>query len=325
MRNSPAQSPKGRFTRRDFVRAALGATTLAAFPGCTHVAPRAPEPIQVPHSSGTEPPRFFPPPLACDTHHHIYDRRFPAHPTATLLPEDASVADYRLLQRRLGLERNVIVQPSTYGTDNRLLVQSLREFGPASRGVAVVVDSVTDRELRDLHDAGVRGIRFNLSFPVEITPAMMAPLSARIAPMGWHIQVNATGDKLLPMAHLLENLACPIVLDHLGQPPQPEGIRHPAFALYSRLLAKEKAWIKVSGAYISSKRPDLADTAEVVREYIRIAPDRLVYGSDWPHPTKKAGEKPDDAKLLDRLDEWSPGEAVRNRILVDNPARLYGF
>lgn len=303
----------------------LGATALASLAGCAAPRSRGPEPVAVPHSLGTDVPRFVPPPLACDCHHHIYDRRFPAHPSATLLPEDASVADYRLLQRRLGLARNVIVQPSTYGTDNRLLVQSLREFGPASRGVAVVGDAVTDAELDALHAAGVRGIRFNISFLVAITPDMMLPLSRRIAPRGWHLQVNGTADKLMPLVPLLDRVACPLVFDHLGQPPQPEGIASPLFAFYRRLIEADKAWFKVSGAYISSRKPDFSDTGLVAREFMRIAPERLVYGSDWPHPTKKAGEKPDDAKVLDLLDEWAPSAAVRDRILVDNPARLYGF
>ena len=311
-------------SRRRF-NLALGATALAGLAGCAAAGRRGPEPVVVPHSTGDGVPRFVPPPLSCDAHHHIYDKRFPAHPSATLLPEDASVADYRLLQRRLGLERNVIVQPSTYGIDNRLLVKSLGEFGPNSRGVAVVADTVTDAELRALHEAGVRGIRFNISFLVAVTPEMMLPLSRRIAPLGWHMQVNGTAAKLLPMASLLESLACPVVFDHLGQPPQPEGIRHPIFAFYRRLIDADKAWFKVSGAYITSKMADLSDTGHVAREFMRIAPERLVWGSDWPHPTKKAGDKPDDAKVLDRLDEWAPSAVVRDRILVANPAKLYGF
>lgn len=311
--------------KRDFLGAGFGAATLAALPGCSMPGSRGPAATTVPHSVGSQPPRFVPPPGATDCHHHIYDKRFPAHPSATLLPEDASVADYRLLQKRLGLERNVIVQPSTYGVDNRLLVASLKAFGPSARGVGVVADSVTDAELRELHEAGVRGVRFNLSFLVAITPAMMAPVAKRIAPLGWHLQVNGTHDKLLPLAEAFEALPCPLVFDHLGQPPQPDGIRHPVFAMCAKLLAKEKAWVKVSGAYITSKRPDLSDAGEVAREYMRLAPDRLVFGSDWPHPTKKAHEKPDDAKVLDLLDAWAPSAAVRDRILVDNPARLYGY
>ncbi len=283
-----------------------------------------PRPTAVPHSAGTSVPAFDMPAKACDCHHHIYDRRFPAHPSASLLPDDASVQDYRLLQQRLGLQRNVIVQPSTYGVDNRLLVNALQAFGPQARGVAVVAASVTDTELAALHAAGVRGIRFNLSFLVEITEAMMEPLARRIAPLGWHMQINGTADRLLPLAATLRRLACPIVFDHIGQLPQPQGIRHPAFALYKDLLTEGKAWFKLSGAYLTARTADYADVAHVAQSLAALAPQRMVWGSDWPHPTKKAGEKPDDAQLLNLLGQWF-SEPQRRRILVDNPATLYGF
>ena len=163
-------------SRRKFVAALGSGASLAVLGGCagtgrpTAHAPAPPEPVptRVRHSEGTRIPRFAMPALACDCHHHIYDRRYPADPSATLLPDDATVADYRLLQQRLGLQRNVIVQPSTYGVDNRLLVDSLGAFGESSRGVAVVDTGVTDAQLRALHTAGVRGIRFNLSFLVGV-------------------------------------------------------------------------------------------------------------------------------------------------------------
>jgi predicted TIM-barrel fold metal-dependent hydrolase len=268
---------------------------------------------------------FTVPALACDGHHHIYDRRYPAHPSATLLPGDASVADYRLLQQRLGLQRNVVVQPSTYGLDNRLLLSALQAFGPAARGVAVVDTTVTDHQLQTLHQAGVRGIRFNLSFLVGVTTDMMEPLARRIAPLGWHLQVNGTADRLLAVSDTLLRLPCPVVLDHMGQLPQPQGLKHPAFALYAELLGSGRAWFKLSGAYLTSKRDDLSDVAVVARALIGLAPERMVWGSDWPHPTKKAGEKPDDAAVLNSLDDWAPTAAIRNRILVDNPAQLYGY
>ncbi len=318
-------------TRRQFVATLGAAASLASLGGCAITAPPsaavrpAPQPTAVPHSAGTAIPRFAMPALACDCHHHIYDRRYPAHPTATLLPDDATVADYRLLQQRLGLQRNVIVQPSTYGVDNRLLVDALKSFGPAARGVAVVDTQVTDAQLRALHEAGVRGIRFNLSFLVGITPDMMVPLARRIAPLGWHIQVNGTADRLLAVGDTLRQLACPVVFDHMGQLPQPQGIQHPAFALYARLLEQGRAWFKLSGAYLTSRTPDLSDSGQVARALIDLAPERMVWGSDWPHPTKKAAEKPDDAALLDHLERWAPNAALREKILVSNPAVLYGF
>lgn len=320
-------------SRRRFVAALGGAASLAGLSGCAVSAapgqptpqPPQPRPTTVPHSAGAEVPRFALPALACDCHHHIYDRRYPAHPSATLLPDDASVADYRLLQQRLGLQRNVVVQPSTYGTDNRLLVDALKAFGPAARGVAVVDTGVSDAQLRELHAAGVRGIRFNLSFLVGITADMMEPLAQRIAPLGWHLQVNGNADRLLAVGDTLQRLACPVVFDHMGQLPQPQGLKHPAFALYARLLDGGQAWFKLSGAYLTSKRPDLSDVGVVARALIGLAPERMVWGSDWPHPTKKANDKPDDAAVLNLLDDWAPTAAIRQRILVDNPAKLYGY
>ena len=318
-------------SRRTFALTLGSAAVVTALGGCATSgesrSPMLPTPkaSTVPHSAGTATPILPMPALACDCHHHIYDRRYPAHPSATLLPDDATVADYRLLQQRLGLQRNVIVQPSTYGVDNRLLLDSLQAFGGTARGVAVVDMRVTDAELRALHVTGVRGIRFNLSFLVGITADMMEPLAERIAPLGWHLQVNGTADKLLAMADVLQRIKCPVVFDHMGQLPQPQGTAHPAFAMYARMLKTGRAWFKLSGAYITSKRADLVDSGAVARALIALAPERMVWGSDWPHPTKKANEKPDDAALFDKLAEWATGATLRQKVLVDNPAVLYGF
>jgi predicted TIM-barrel fold metal-dependent hydrolase len=279
-----------------------------------------------PWSAGTEPPRLKVPPNATDCHHHIYDSRFPNAPEATLVAPNASIADYRLLQKRLGITRHVIVLPSAYGTDNSGLIYALGRFGPEeARGVAVVNTSVTDRELKDLHAAGVRGIRFNLSPPGTTTFQMITPLAKQIEPLGWHIQVNASADQIVEAKELWNRVPCPIVFDHIAHVPQPAGINHPVCALVIDLMQKGKAWLKLSGAYQETKvgAPTYSDTVPVVRAFVKAAPGRLVWGSDWPHPTEKV--KPDDAILLDLLAEWVPDTATRNRILVDNPAKLYGF
>ena len=266
------------------------------------------------------------PPNAADCHHHIYDARFPRAPQAALKPGDATVADYRLLQKRLGATRHVVVQPSTYGIDNRCLLFALGQFGlKTTRGVAVVNPSVTDRELKDLHAAGVRGIRFNLSRPGSTTFQMIAPLSKRVESLGWHIQVNASSDQIVAGKELWNRLSNPIVFDHLAHVSEPAGIKDPALAVVIELMQKGKAWVKLSGAYLESKvgPPTYSDTVPVARAYVKEAPGRLVWGSDWPHPTEK--DEPDDAVLLGILAEWAPDEAARNRILVHNPEELYGF
>lgn len=282
----------------------------------------------VPWSTGTEGATLKAPPNATDCHHHIYEGRFPLAPSAVLKPGDATVADYRNLQRRIGTTRHVVVQPSTYGTDNSCLLDAMQQFGlQNTRAVAVVDTSVGNAELDHLAANGVRGIRFNLAQAGVTTVAMIKPLAQRVAPRGWHIQVNADADLIVKNADLWTDLPCPVVFDHLAHVPEPEGPNHPVFPLMLKLLATGKTWIKLSGAYADTKSgpPAYADSSIIARAYVQAAPAQLVWGSDWPHPTEAVNNKPDDALLFDLLANWAPDEAVRNRILVDNAARLYDF
>jgi predicted TIM-barrel fold metal-dependent hydrolase len=308
-------------SRRAVLAAMGGAAAAAAIPEA-----RA---QQVPWSTGTAAAKTKAPPGATDCHHHIYSAHFRIDPNSTLRPGDASVADYKLLQKRIGTSRNVIVQPSTYGVFNDGLVEALRDCGPTARGVAVVNTSVTDDELKRLHAAGVRGVRFNLANRGATTMEMLEPVAKRVAPLGWHIQFNMSADTTLAAKDVLYRLPCPMVFDHLAHMPEPAGIDHPAFAVVVDLLQQGKAWLKLSGAYADTKvgPPTYADSTVVAKAYVKAAPDRLVWGSDWPHPSEqgKPAPLPDDALLFDLLAQWAPDEAVRNRILVDNPAKLYGF
>jgi len=281
---------------------------------------------QVKYSGGTKPPSLKAPPGATDTHIHLYDSRFPPDPKAALRPPDALAEDYRAFQRRIGTSRVVVVQPSTYGVDNRCTEAALAAFGPSARAVAVVNTSVTEPELRRLNDLGVRGIRFNLAQAGATTPEMIEPLARRVASLGWHLQVNANPDTLMAIMPTLERVPTDVVFDHLAHVPQPEGVTHPLFARVRALLERRHAWVKLSGAYQDTRvgPPSYRDTSAVARAYVVAAPDRVVWGSDWPHPTSQANP-PDDAVLFDLLTDWAPDQAVRHRILVDNPARLYGF
>jgi predicted TIM-barrel fold metal-dependent hydrolase len=186
-------------------------------------------------------------------------------------------------------------------------------------------------ELKQLHAAGVRGFRFNIATPGGgVTMDMLEPLAKRIAPLGWHVQFWMTADTLLAAKDMLYRLPVPAVFDHLAHIPQPAGVDHPAFAVVADLLQKGKVWVKLSGAYHDTKvgPPTYADTISIAQAYVKAAPDQLVWGSDWPHPSeqrKPGSPLPDDAALFDLLAQWVPDETVRNRILVDNPARLYGF
>jgi D-galactarolactone isomerase len=283
----------------------------------------------VPNSTGSAPPRLDVPADGCDCHHHIYDARFPASPHWHQgFPPGATVADYRLLRRRLGTTRSVVVQPSTYGVDNRCLVDALGQLGLSSRGVAVVDTEVQDTELRALTDAGVRAIRVNFVSPQTwgtTTPEMLTTLARRVDPFGWHVQILMTADQIATHESVIRSLPTKVVIDHLGRIPQPDGIRHPGFAAVRRLLDEGRTWVKVTEPYEDSKLgPPYADSSEVARAYVQAAPERVLWGTDWPHPTQR-GTKPDDALLLDLLADWAPAEGTRRRILIDNPTELFGF
>jgi predicted TIM-barrel fold metal-dependent hydrolase len=251
-----------------------------------------------------------------------------AWPSLRATPQ-ASVADYRLLQERIGTARLVVVQPAAYGTDNAVTLDAIAQFGQdKARGVAVVHPTITDAELEALHAGGIRGLRFSLHDPhtAVTTRDMIEPLAARVNDLGWHVQLHLRGEQIVEMADLIKRLHVDLVFDHMGRLRQPNAQEHPAMAIIAALLERGRTWIKLSGPYLETQTgsPRYADVKPVAKAYLREAPERLVWGSDWPHPTER-DTKPDDAVLLDLLQEWVPDEATRRKILVGNPARLYGF
>jgi predicted TIM-barrel fold metal-dependent hydrolase len=302
-----------------------GASLAAMSAAVTAISARRGEAQGVPYSSGTELPNLKAPANACDCHMHIYDSRFPAAPNARLRPPDALVPDYKLLQKRIGTTRNVVVTPSTYGTNNSATLDAMAQIGNSTRGVAVVDTTVTDGELKRLNDLGVRGIRFNLVQAGATTVEMLEPLSKRVNDLGWHVQLNARPELTVEIEDVLLRSPAPLVFDHLAHIPRDVGVEHPAFKTMRKLIDKGHTWVKLSGAYQDTKvgAPTYADAAPVAQAYVKAAPERMVWGSDWPHPTEK--DKPDDAVLFDLLSLWVPDEATRNRILVQNPEALYGF
>lgn len=306
-------------SRRSFV---LGMAALGAFAGITRHALASPEKSPLGRS-------FTPPAGACDCHHHIYDARFPTVPGATLTPPPATVSDYRLLQHRLGTTRNVIVTPSAYGTDNRCLLDALQQMGSQSRGIAVINSQVTDKELETLHRHGVRGIRVLFGRTNPVTPEEIEPLAARIKPLGWQMQFYMPAAQLASLADRLVKLPTPIVIDHMGHIPQPAGENSQAYKAMRRILDSGNGWVKLSGAYMDTKigPPHYPDTSAIARSFIAAAPERVVWGSNWPHPAAQAGETPlpDDMNLFNLLAEWAPNDSLRAKILVDNPEALFGF
>lgn len=286
-------------------------------------------PQVIPHTTGTQPPGFTLPAGSCDAHIHIYDHRFPSVGDPARVLAQGTVADYRRLQQRLGCSRTVVVTPTVYGTDNRVTLDAIAQLGPAhARGVAVLHPDVDDATLARLHEGGVRGIRFTLFDPATAVTdfSMVAPLAERIAPMGWHVQLHWRADQIVAHQALVASLRCPIVFDHFARLPHAQGTAHPAFGIVTRLLEAGRAWVKLSAPYLDDPaEPDAHDSrAAIAADWAARVPQRLVWGSDWPHPTEKI-VKPDDAALLDRLARWLPDEALRRRVLVDNPAALYGF
>jgi predicted TIM-barrel fold metal-dependent hydrolase len=309
-------------------RDVLKTVSMAAVVGALGARVTRAEAQTVKYSAGTEVPKLKAPANATDCHHHVYDAKYPVDPKSTLRPPDALVDDYRALQKRIGITRNVLVQPSTYGVDNRCHLDALAAFGPTARMVAVVNDQVSTDELKRMHALGVRGIRFNLAQAGATTAEMLEPLSKRVNDLGWHIQINAPAVRIMEIMPILEDkVASPIVFDHLAHIPQPDGVNHPLFAKVRGLMDKGRTWMKLSGAYADTKvgAPTYSDSSAVARAYAKAYPERCVWGSDWPHPTEQTKGVPDDAVLFDLLTDWVPDEKVRQRILVDNPAKLYDF
>lgn len=308
------------FDRRNTLKALGGMSVAALLPGCA-----SPSAIVVPHSAGTSMPKMRVPEGACDSHIHIADARF-----RTDFPPQfagATLDDYRLLQRRLGLRRAVVVQTKIHGMDHRCLIDALERLEGRGRGIGVLPPETSISELRRLHDVGMRGLRLSVWNPNDALTSldMLRPLANKIADLGWHVQLHALADQIVAARDVLETLPCPVVFDHMGRLPPTVGTRHPAFGIIVDLLGREKAWLKLSGAYLNTEEgpPFYSDATLIAKAFCNAAPSRLVWGSDWPHATERT--PPDDAVLLDLLMAWAPTVAVRHQILVENPANLYDF
>ncbi len=280
-------------------------------------------------------PAFKAPPLACDAHFHVFG---PAadYPYGTDLrypPPLAPLAEYRVVARRLGIERMVFVQPSAYGRDNACMLDAMREIGTAKcRGIVDVDENVPDAELARMDAAGVRGVRINVS-PVkpEATgfAAAMLPrirrLDARLNELGWHLDFLGPGWLTDALLDTMKTLKCEFSLAHMGMFLAREGPQQPGFRRLLDLLrhGEGRCWVKLTGVYRMSTASGFADAAPMARALIDAAPDRLIWGSDYPHLS--FADKVGSIELFNLLGEWAPGEATRRKILVDNPRELFGF
>lgn len=261
---------------------------------------------------------------ACDCHVHVFGpaARYPYAPERAYTPADAPLESYRAVMNDLGLGRAVLVQPSVYGNDNRTMLDAMREGGGDLRGIAVV-DPAGEDDLAALHAAGVRGLRVNRLFPGA--PADVTGLARCIAPLGWHLQVLIDVAEDPAAVARLGDLPVPVVFDHLGHMPPGTGPDHAGFRTLLGLLG-DGAWVKLSAPYRLSAggAPPYDDVRPLAEAVLAAAPDRVVWGSDWPHPAL-TGPAPRPEDLLIPLLDWIDDDELRQRVLVDNPARLYGF
>jgi predicted TIM-barrel fold metal-dependent hydrolase len=294
-------------------------------------------------SQPATPVNFAVPAHACDCHTHMVGdpARFPFFPGRTFTPETALPREMSALHRALHIERVVIVAPSFYGTDNSCLLYGMKARGATARGIAVIDDKTPESDLDAMGQAGVRGIRLNLQTTGAVDPAVgrqrFQAAVARLKSRGWHIQVYSGLAVVSAIKDLVLDSPMPVVFDHFGGVRAALGLEQPGFADLVELVHSGKAYVKISGAYrASTQAPDYADVIPFAKALIAANADRIVWGTDWPHPdtTTVPGRRPtdvtpmlqiDDGRLLNQLAVWAPDAAIRKKILIDNPARLYGF
>ena len=294
-------------------------------------------------SQPATPVAFDVPAGACDCHTHIHGdpARFPFFAGRVYTPEPASPEEMAALHKALGIERVVIVTPSVYGADNSATVFGIAARGTSARGVAVIDEKTTDQDLDKLHSQGFRGIRLNLATSGVSDPQVarqrFQAAADRMKARGWHVQIYTTPPVIAAIKDLVANAPVPVVFDHFGGAEAARGVDQPGFPELLDLARSGKAYVKISGAYrASSRAPDYADVVPLAQALISANRERLVWGTDWPHPDsvtppgKAATDvtpllRIDDGAVLNQLAVWAPDAAVRKAILVDNPARLYGF
>lgn len=286
-------------------------------------APDIPPPV-----APTRSPRLRFPAGSTDCHAHVFgpQERFPLLQATHFVPHVTDWPHYRAMLRTIGCDRAVLVQPSVYGTSNAAIEEALAQADMELRAVAVVAPDVPDRELERLHGLGFRGIRINTaSWTQGLKLADARRLADRIRPLGWHLQFYANFRERPEVEEILASLPVPIVIDHFGRIRASEGIAAPAFQSVLRLLRRENCHAKLIGPYFISERfPTYDDIAPFARAMVEAAPDRVVWGTDWPHASARE-KMQDDGDLADMLEDWVPDERIRHKVLVTNPERLYGF
>lgn len=286
--------------------------------------------IPGPHRSPHAPLQFELPEFACDAHCHVFgpSTRFAFAAGRSYTPPDATASDLGTLQEKMGLTRAVLVQASCHGTDNRAMVDAMIRSDGRYAGVAMVDESFSNRNLQELHDAGVRGARFNFVKHLGGAPEMGSywRIVERVAKLGWHIVLHFDAADLPSHEAMLSRMPCAFVIDHMARVPVAGGLEQEPFLALLELMTDERAWVKISGAErltADGGKPPYDDVVPFARALIAAAPDRVLWGTDWPHPNVRS--TPDDGDLVDLLAAFAPEASVRNRILVSNPESLYKF
>jgi predicted TIM-barrel fold metal-dependent hydrolase len=272
--------------------------------------------------------KFTPPPLACDAHCHVFGpaAKFPYDPKAAYQPEDAPFEELQKLHSRLGLQRAVIVHASCHGADMRVTLDAIARAGGRYRGTAIIDESYTEKDFERMHDGGIRAVRFNFVRHLGGRPDMrfFQKTVDRLQALGWHLILHLDAQDLVELKDVFRKLPVPFVIDHMGRVKAAEGLDQQPFRILLEAMKNEKCWVKICGAErVSSKGPPFTDAVPFGRALVEAAPDRVLWGTDWPHPNVKW--MPDDAQLVNLFPLMAPEQDLQYKILVDNPARLYGF
>ena len=276
----------------------------------------------------TKKPKFKAPPLACDAHYHIFGpaAKFPYDPKASYHPPDSPFEDLQRLHSILGVQRAVIVHASCHGADMRATLDGIARSKGAYRGTAIIDESYTDKDFQRMHDGGIRGVRFNFVQHLGGRPDMdfFRKTTQKLKDLNWHLILHLDATDLVEFRDLFMKIAVPMVIDHMGRVKASDGLQQQPFKVLLEWMRNDKFWVKICGAErVSSKGPPFDDAVPFARALIAAAPDRILWGTDWPHPNVK--HMPNDGDLVDLFPQMAPDPALQKKILVDNPARLYGF
>ncbi len=283
-----------------------------------------------PPDPDTRRPQYRVPAGACDAHCHVFGpgNVFPYTPHSKYTPPDAAKEKLAQMHAKLGIERAVIVQASCHGTDNTAMLDAIASSEGRYRGVCNASDAFSDDEFERLHEGGIRGVRFNFVKHLGGAPDLdhMRKIVARVAPLGWHVEWHFDAGDMLEYDRLFDEMPLPIVLDHMGRVPVADGLEQEPFqSLLKKFSDNENLWVKISGSErISNSGPPFEDAVPFARALIGVAPDRVIWGTDWPHPNI-SGIMPNDGDLVDLLPRIIDDEQTRRKVLVINPARLFGF